>query len=238
MDQNKPSISFYCNDLEKISFKVYTLNILDSIYIQIDGKEKMLYTSQGEANMADCPYGVMTIDYFFANKCEHNVNIFGDVFGLDVKGCSISRLELNDCKLLEYLDCHSNDLEMLDLMYCPRLIRVDCSNNQLIRIDLHNNKRLTYLKCNNNKICKLDLGYTINLQTLLCAYNEISKLSFTFTDNIKHIDIRDNHLSREAIGMTINTLSRCKNAIFCDDYPLTSLENITGKWKFYLGYNK
>lgn len=237
-NQDTPNISFDCDDLDKISFKVYTLDVLDSVSVQIDDKVQMLYQSQGKENVADYYYGVMTIDYFFADKGKHTINIFGDVYGLNVKDCNIFRLDLNDCKLLEHLDCHSNDLEMLDLMYCPRLIKVDCSNNRLIDIDLHNNKRLTYLKCNNNKICRLDMNYLINLQTLVCAHNQIDKISFAFNSSIECIDMRDNSLSRKAIGTTLATLSKCKNAIFCDDYPLTSLDEITGKWRFYLGYKQ
>lgn len=237
-NQSTPNISFECDNLDKISFKVYTLDVLDSVCIQIDSKEQMIYQSQGNENVTDCLYGVMTIDYFFADKGKHTINIFGNVYGLNVKGCNIFRLDLNDCKLLEHLDCHSNDLEMLDLMYCPRLIRVDCSNNRLIDIDLHNNKRLSYLKCNNNKICRLETTYLINLRTLLCAHNNIDKISFTFNGDANYIDMRDNNLSRKAIGNAINTLSRCKNAIFCDDYPLTSLDEITGKYRFYLGYKQ
>ncbi len=108
----------------------------------------------------------------------------------------LTKLDVSNCKKLEYLDCDSNKLTKLDASNCKKLEHLDCQSNELTKLDVSNCKKLEYLDCQSNELTKLDLGNCKNLTHLLCYRNKLTKLDVSNCKNLTYLYCSSNKLTK------------------------------------------
>lgn len=126
---------------------------------------------------------------------------------IELIACELSKLDVSENHMLEYLDCSSglamkNYLTELDLSMNPLLKFLACKENQLSSLNVSDNPGLRELHCGYNLLTSLNLSYNTNLEVLSCTNNQL-----------QHIDVSVNTELRKlsTCGNNLNSLDISKN---------------------------
>jgi len=148
----------------------------------------------------DCNLTCPNLKYL---NCSDNAisNTTGE---LAIENCSL--LEEIDCsenKLtslavpssVRILDCSENILETLSISGNSNLQSLNCSNNQLKQLDVAGNSELKELSCDNNLLGSLDVSNNFRLEKLDCSNNSLSALDVSANTSLKGLSCGNNRLS-------------------------------------------
>jgi hypothetical protein len=131
----------------------------------------ILYVDWGDNNISE---NIVTTGYTTINYLHYSsgttIKVYKEnIVYLDVASINLTRLDVNNCRELISLSCHTNQLKYLDLSKNYNLASLNCSNNLLQTLNLTSNKAIQYLFCNNNpqifvNISKNRLLYDLNYE--------------------------------------------------------------------------
>ena len=93
------------------------------------------------------------------------------VTGQNLNKSGISRLVLDGCVQLRYLDCRSNSLRGLTLTNLTRLDYINCSLNSMDNLEFSNTNSVRTLNCSNNNFAELNLNNLTSLSNFDCSNN-------------------------------------------------------------------
>ena len=136
-------------------------------------------------------------------NCSNNAisNTTGE---LAIENCSL--LEEIDCSgnkltslavppFVRILDCSENILETLSVSNNSNLQSLNCSNNQLKQLDVAGNPKLKELSCDNNLLGSLDVSNNSLLESLDCSNNSLSALDVSANTSLQELSCGNNRLS-------------------------------------------
>lgn len=100
---------------------------------------------------------------------------------VEVDGCSLKVLKINENTDLKRLSCKNNALRELDINNNPNLTFLDVSDNELNVISLNNNPNLTELYCANNGLVSIMASNNVKLEVIDCSNNMLNSLDLSNT---------------------------------------------------------
>ena len=169
------------------------------------------------------------LDRMIANNNKLTTVDVRKALGLRFFGVSknlLTVLDLSENKLLQQVDCSSNniqgslqldstDLYSLDCSYneltsldtsasLGNLKLVNCAQNKIPSLDFTSNINIVQIDCNNNQLTSLLVdGLVTWLQAINCQYNSITDLNLSDNIKLKRLSVYNNNLS--ALDVTNNT---------------------------------
>ena len=138
--------------------------------------------------------------------------------------CSITELNISNCKQLQTLQCDNNQLTSLDVPNNPDLTSLFCNNNnlefltaascnslqvlhchynKLSRLELSGCPALNTLKCERNQLTELDLSDNPNIQYLTCSFNLLTSLDVSHLDDLRYLHCSGNRI--KTLDLSHNT---------------------------------
>ena len=138
--------------------------------------------------------------------------------------CSITELNISNCKQLQTLQCDNNQLTSLDVPNNPDLTSLFCNNNnlefltaascnslqvlhchynKLSRLELSGCPALNILKCERNQLTELDLSDNPNIQYLTCTLNQLTSLDVSHLDDLRYLHCSGNRI--KTLDLSHNT---------------------------------
>lgn len=122
---------------------------------------------------------------------------------LNCRSQEIADLDLSKNAALTFLMCSENKLTYLDVSQNKLLKELYCSNNQLTSLDVSNSKALLSLNCDNNKLISLDVIENVLLKSLGCRSNQLTSLDVSNNTALKSLFCYNNLLT--SIDISNNT---------------------------------
>jgi hypothetical protein len=140
---------------------------------------------------------------------------------LECYSCALTRLEVYNCPVLNYIDCSDNQLTELDVTSCPALQYLILNSNKVTDLNLNNNPELALLWCNDNQLTSLDLSNCADdFYSLDCRYNQISgTLDVSRFTELYQCVFSSNQISQLVLGDHYQLRD-----LWCQDNQLTSLD--------------
>ncbi|MEN1219360.1 internalin, partial [Listeria monocytogenes] len=150
-------------------------------------------------------------------------------------------LDVSQNKLLNRLNCDTNNITKLDLNQNIQLTFLDCSSNKLTEIDVTPLTQLTYFDCSVNPLTELDVSTLSKLTTLHCIQTDLLEIDLTHNTQliyfqaegcrkIKELDVTHNTqlylLDCQAAGITELDLSQNPKLVYLylNNTELTKLD--------------
>ena len=157
--------------------------------------------------------------------------VLAEVTEIDVHESHIQSLKgIEHFTLLEYLNCHFNNLTSLDVSNNIKLKRLDCDHNELTSLDVSKNVALKKLECSSNDLTSMDVSKNVALETLYCAGNQLDLLDVSKNVALEYLNCHFNNLTSLDVSNNIK-LKR----LDCDHNELTSLDVSKNVALEYLG---
>ena len=145
--------------------------------------------------------------------------VLAEVTEIDVHESHIQSLKgIEHFTLLEYLNCHFNNLTSLDVSNNIKLKRLDCDHNELTSLDVSKNVALEYLGCTGNQLTSLDVSKNVALKELDCEDNQLTSLDVSKNVALEYLDCTENQLTSLDVSKNV-----ALEELYCYSNQLTSL---------------
>lgn len=183
-----------CVNLKYLSsVGVHTLNInnhsaLEYVYVNSNNTSRVI--------LNDCP----SLEEVECSSCGTlKVSNCSSLAKLDLNANwgSIDELIVENCNLLEWINCNGINLSSLSVKSCSKIWELDCARNQISKFDISGLPELLTLDCSTNQISSLNISGFPLLERIYCSHNKISSFEIDKLDNLWHLRCEDNMIKKQ-----------------------------------------
>ena len=204
----------YSNDSSDIQWRRPTTHFITTqkdIKFELDTTEEneAVYIDWGDGNSENIFSREIMHKYFLSNVSNY-ITIKGHIYGLFLKACSLTLLDINGCTDFVILDCNENKLSFLDISRHAQLEILACGNNQLTALNIARNKELAGLICSSNFLSKLNVSKNSKLIHLECTNNILTSLNTSKNTALDCLRCQENQLT---------LLNVSKNIMLTEKHP-------------------
>lgn len=207
------SFSLYCAPTPYITISSKFEDKLISLGLDTDGKN--------ESVLATSVINLKSLDVSNAGIWDlSGIEYFTSLEKLIVKNNSISKIDLDNLKLLKYLDCANNSLEPINFANNTELEYLDCSNNsQIHSLYVGKNKLLKELYLDNVQLARVyvnvgavyyiisvDLSNNTLLTKLSCSNTFMETLNLSKNTQLTYLNCSKNRLTDLNLNNNNNTI--------------------------------
>ncbi len=163
------------------------------------------------------------------------IAIYGDLLAIDCKNAKLTDVSFIKADKLKLLDLSENQLTKLNIFECKNLEFVYCMNNQLKEFYAGEHNNLGELNLSFNKLSEINLSKFPKLKHFSCDKNKITALNLTKNPLIEELYCKKNKLKE----LVINNLAKLKG-FSCESNELGSIDlsNASLLEKLYAKDNK
>lgn len=138
---------------------------------------------------------------------------------VDVSGCDLEELCLDQALELTSLDCSYNQKLKKLTLNSPELISLNCRTDNLAELDVSRCPKLTFLDCTSNKLPVLNISKNTELNELRCGVNQLKELDVSRNTLLTKLDTNMNQELRK-----LKVSGAPLKSLICMDNRLSELD--------------